>query len=102
MKKMSSVAFFLKNSSCPIHPVRRHTTSLQRYTYDVTRRHIDVETTSYQKLTPLQVFRLFVPRILKIAKKAPMVESLFSKVTETSAFCNSVEKSNICMVSSKK
>ena len=28
------------------------------------------------------------------------MESPFSKVTETSVFCKSVEKSNICMVSS--
>ena len=31
-----------------------------------------------------------------------MEESLFSKVTETFAFCNSVEKSNTCMVRSEK
>ena len=42
---------------------------------------------------------MFVPRIIKIAVRASAVESLFSKVTETSVFCNSVEK---CMVCSEK
>ena len=56
----------------------------------------------YRKLTPLQVFPLSVPRTFKIAGRASMVESLFSKVTETSAFCNSVEKSNTYMVCSEK
>ena len=39
----------------------------------------------------------------QIAWRASVVESLFSKVTETSGFCNSVEKSNTtCMVCSEK
>ena len=39
-----------------------------------------------------QVFPLFILRNFKIAGRASVVESHFSKVRETSAFCNSVEK----------
>ena len=68
-KKMSLIAFLLKNSSCPIHL------------------HITMPKTD----SP-QVFPLFILRNFKIAGRASVVESHFSKVRETSAFCNSVEK----------
>ena len=58
------------------------------------------------KLTSPQALPLFVLRIFKIAGRDLLVESHFSKVTETlqfaicnSAFCNSVEKPNLCDVS---
>ena len=56
----------------------------------------------YRKLTPPQVFPLFAPRVFKIAMRASVVESLFNKVTETRAFCKSVEKYNTYMVFSEK
>ena len=65
---MSLIAFLLKNSSCPIHL------------------HITMPKTD----SP-QVFPLFILRNFKIAGRASVVESHFSKVRETSAFCNSVE-----------
>ena len=44
------------------------------------------------------MFSVSVPRIFEITGKAPVVESLPSKVTgEISAFCNSVKKSNTCI-----
>ena len=69
-KKTSLVAFLLKNSSCQIHPP------------------ITTPKTDFDASVS------FVPRIFKIAGRA-VVESLLSKATETSAFCNSVEKSNM-------
>ena len=69
-KKTSLVLFLLQNSSSPIHPP-----------------------IATQITDSTANFPLFVPRIFKIAGRASVVESLFSKVTEASAFCNSVEKS---------
>ena len=48
------------------------------------------------------MFTLVVPKIFKIVRKASVVESLFGKVTETSVFCDSVEKYKKCMVCSGK
>ena len=38
----------------------------------------------------------------KIGLRSSVVESFFPKVTETQGFCNSVQKSNTCMVCSEK
>ena len=74
IRKTSLVAFLLKNSSYPIYPP-----------------------ITIAKTDPTQVFPLYALRIFEIAVRAHVVQSLFSKVTETSAFCNSVKKSNTCI-----
>ena len=71
--KTSSVAFSLKNLSFPIYP----------------------PITPPQNLTPPQVFLLYAPGIFQIAARASVVQSLSIKVT---VFCDSVKKSNTCMV----
>ena len=49
------------------------------------------------------MFRVIVPRIFKIAGKASVVESLFSKVTgEISTFYNSFENSVACILACSK
>ena len=47
-------------------------------------------------------FLFYAPRIFEIAVRASVVQPLFSKVMEKSVFCDSVKKSNTCMVSSEK
>ena len=37
------------------------------------------------------MFPLYAPRIFEIAVRASVVQSLFSKLTETSAFCESLK-----------
>ena len=68
-KKMSLITFLLKNSNCPIHlPI----------TMPKTDSAASVSFACSEKL--------------QIAGRACVVESHFSKVRETSMFCNSVEK----------
>ena len=63
---MSLAAFLLKNSNRPIHP-------------PITTR----------KLTPLQIFPLFVLRLLKLVGER-LWWNLLSKVTETFGFCREI------------
>ena len=79
IRKTSLVAFLLKNLSFPIYPP-----------------------VTISRQTPPQVFPLYAPRIFEIAVTASVIQSLFSEVTETSGFCDSVKKSNTCMVCSEK
>ena len=74
-KKMSLIAFLLKI---------RNVQSTHLYIY--------------RKLIPPQVFPLFVLKNFKIAGRASVVESHFSKVRETSTF----SKSNTGVVCSEK
>ena len=53
-------------------------------------------------IVAFKMLPLFVSRIFKITARTSVVESLFSKVTETSAFCNAVDKSSTCMVCFQK
>ena len=78
IKRTSLVALILKNFSSPIN---------QPITIAKTDTNASVS--------------LFVPRIFKIAVRAYLVESLLSKVTETSSFYNSVEKCNTGTVCSE-
>ena len=61
-QKMSLIAFFLKNSRCPIHPL-------------ITMSKTDSAAVSE-----------------KLQNRASVVESHFSKARETSMFCSSVEE----------
>ena len=72
---MSLIAFLLNSSSCP-------TTHLY----------------ICQKLIPPQVFPLLVLKNFKIAARASVLESHFSKVRETTMFC----KSNTGVLCSQK
>ena len=79
IRKASSVAFLLKK-------------------FELSNPH----TNNYTKTDSTANISLVCFENIKIVWRASVIESRFSKLTETSRFCNTVEKSSTCMVCSEK